>query len=125
MCNNPTDRSIFFLPKGSFLVPSSPSPHPWRVFGVASLATFLAFLDTTIVNVAFPDVLGDFRGTPLATLAWVVNAYALLFAALLAVAGRAADLLGRRRVFLTGVALFAVGSAAAGLAGTPAALIAA
>src|SRR3954466_5685193 len=101
MCNNPTDRSIFFLPKRIVpLVSLSSSPHPWRVFGVASLATFLAFLDTTIVNVAFPDVLGDFRGTPLATLAWVVNAYALLFAALLAVAGRAADLLGRRRVFL-------------------------
>jgi NTE family protein len=107
-------------------VPSlSSSPHPWRVFGVASLATFLAFLDTTIVNVAFPDVLGDFRGTSLGTLAWVINAYALLFAALLAVAGRAADLLGRRRVFLAGVALFVAGSAAAGLAGSPAALIAA
>jgi EmrB/QacA subfamily drug resistance transporter len=107
-------------------VPSlSSSPHPWRVFGVASLATFLAFLDTTIVNVAFPDLLGDFRGTPLGTLAWVINAYALLFAALLAVAGRAADLLGRRRVFLAGVALFVAGSAAAGLAGSPGALIAA
>ena len=52
---------------------ASPSPHAWRVFGVASLATFLAFLDTTIVNVAFPDLLGDFPGAGLDTLAWVIN----------------------------------------------------
>jgi NTE family protein len=106
-------------------VPSSPSPHAWRVFGVASLATFLAFLDTTIVNVAFPDLLGDFPGAGLDTLAWVINGYALLFAALLAVAGRTADLVGRKRVFLGGVALFVLGSAAAGLAPSPGALIAA
>jgi EmrB/QacA subfamily drug resistance transporter len=103
----------------------SSSPHPWRVFGVASLATFLAFLDTTIVNVAFPDLLSDFRGAGLGTLAWVINGYALLFAALLAIAGRVADLVGRRRVFLAGIALFVVGSAGAGLAGSPGALIAA
>jgi EmrB/QacA subfamily drug resistance transporter len=95
------------------------------VFGIASLATFLAFLDTTIVNVAFPDLLGDFRGAGLDTLAWVINGYALLFAALLAVAGRTADLVGRRRVFLAGVALFVLGSAGAGLATSPGALIAA
>ena len=104
---------------------ASPSPHAWRVFGVASLATFLAFLDTTIVNVAFPDLLGDFPGAGLDTLAWVINGYALLFAALLAVAGRTADLVGRKRVFLGGVALFVLGSAAAGLAPSPGALIAA
>jgi EmrB/QacA subfamily drug resistance transporter len=95
------------------------------VFGIASLATFLAFLDTTIVNVAFPDLLGDFPGAGLDTLAWVINGYALLFAALLAVAGRTADLVGRKRVFLGGVALFVLGSAAAGLAPSPGALIAA
>src|SRR3954466_4336410 len=100
MCNNPTDRSIFFLPKRIVpLVSSSPSPHAWRVFGIASLATFLAFLDTTIVNVAFPDLLGDFHGAGLDTLAWVINGYALLFAALLAVSGRTADRIGRKRVF--------------------------
>lgn len=105
--------------------PTSPSPHAWRVFGIASLATFLAFLDTTIVNVAFPDLLGDFPGAGLDTLAWVINGYALLFAALLAVAGRTADLAGRKRVFLGGIALFVLGSAAAGVAPSPGALIAA
>ena len=95
------------------------------MFGIASLATFLAFLDTTIVNVAFPDLLGDFPGAGLDTLAWVINGYALLFAALLAVAGRTADLVGRKRVFLGGIALFVLGSAAAGLAPSPGALIAA
>jgi EmrB/QacA subfamily drug resistance transporter len=106
-------------------VSSSPSPHAWRVFGIASLATFLAFLDTTIVNVAFPDLLGDFPGAGLDTLAWVINGYALLFAALLAVSGRTADLVGRKRVFLGGVALFVLGSSAAGLAPSAGALIAA
>jgi NTE family protein len=99
--------------------------HPWRVFAVASLATFVAYLDATIVNVAFPDIRSDFHSTGLGVLSWVINGYALLFAALLVIFGRVADRVGRRRVFLAGVALFGVASAVCGAAPSPETLIAA
>ena len=110
----------------------SPSPtrhatasDPWPTFWLAVLGTFLAYLDVTIVNIAFPDIAGDFEGSGLGSLSWVVNAYALAFAALLVVLGRAADRIGRRRVYLGGVALFALASAACALATSPGALVAA
>jgi NTE family protein len=99
--------------------------HPWRVFAVASLATFVAYLDATIVNVAFPDIESDFHATGLSVLSWVINGYALLFAALLVVAGRVADRVGRRRVFLGGVTVFALASAVCGAAPSAGTLIAA
>ena len=90
-------------------------PHatarPWPTFWLAVGGTFLAYLDVTIVNIAFPDIASDFDG-PASARSWVVNAYALAFAALLVVLGRAADRIGRRRVYLAGVAVFAVASAA-------------
>ena len=98
---------------------------PWPAFWVAVLGTFLAYLDVTIVNIAFPDIAGDFEGSGLGALSWVVNAYALTFAALLVVLGRAADRIGRRRVYLGGVALFALASAACAVATSPGLLIAA
>jgi NTE family protein len=107
---------------------STPPPGragPWPAFWIAVLGTFLAYLDVTIVNIAFPDIAGDFEGSGLGALSWVVNAYALAFAALLVVLGRAADRLGRRRVYLTGVAVFAVASAACAAAWSPGVLIAA
>ena len=60
---------------------------PWPVFWVATLGTFLAYLDVTIVNIAFPDITGDFDDAGLGALSWVVNGYALAFAALLVVLG--------------------------------------
>jgi len=98
---------------------------PWPVFWVAALGTFLAYLDVTIVNIAFPDVAGDFDQAGLGALSWVVNAYALAFAALLVVLGRAADRVGRRQVYLIGVAAFALASAACAVAPSPGVLIAA
>ena len=98
---------------------------PWPTFWLAVLGTFLAYLDVTIVNIAFPDIAGDFEGSGLGSLSWVVNAYALAFAALLVVLGRAADRIGRRRVYLGGVALFALASAACAVASSPGALVAA
>jgi NTE family protein len=98
---------------------------PWPTFWLAVLGTFLAYLDVTIVNIAFPDIAGDFEGSGLGALSWVVNAYALAFAALLVVFGRAADRIGRRRVYLGGVAVFALASAACAAATTPGVLIAA
>jgi MFS family permease len=102
-----------------------PDSTPWPTFWVAALGTFLAYLDVTIVNIAFPDLAGDFRDAGLGTLSWVVNAYALAFAALLVVLGRAADRIGRRQVYLIGVAAFMLASAACAVAPSPGVLIAA
>src|SRR5829696_2433977 len=88
----------------------------WRVFAVTAVAVFMAFLDVTIVNVAFPSIREDFASSSLASLSWVLNAYNIVFAALLVPAGRLADLLGRRRLFFAGLALFMVASAACGFA---------
>ena len=105
--------------------PRDRSSGPWPTFWLAVLGTFLAYLDVTIVNIAFPDIAGDFEGSGLGALSWVVNAYALAFAALLVVLGRAADRIGRRRVYLGGVAVFALASAACAAASSPGVLIAA
>lgn len=79
-------------------------------------ATFLAFLDTTVVNVAFPALRESFPNAAVGTLSWVVSAYAVLLAALLTPAGRLADVLGRKKVFLTAMFLFVLASAACALA---------
>jgi EmrB/QacA subfamily drug resistance transporter len=100
-------------------------PHRYRVLVVVSVAAFLASLDLFIVNVAFPDIRADFSGSSVASLSWVLNAYAIVFAALLVPAGRFADRLGRKRGFLAGLALFLVASAACGLAPSLEALVAA
>ena len=90
-------------------------PHG-RVLLVASSGAFLAFLDATIVNVAFPSIRESFERTSIGDLSWVLNAYNIVFAAFLVVFGRLADLLGRRRTFVSGVALFTAASVACGLA---------
>src|ERR671932_134134 len=74
--------------------------RPWKVLLVTAVAVFMAFLDVTIVNIAFPDLRADFGSSSLAGLSWVLNAYNIVFAALLVPAGRLADRVGRRRVFL-------------------------
>src|SRR4051812_36410071 len=97
----------------------------WQVLLVTSAAMFMAFLDVTIVNVAFPSIRAEFPETSLAGLSWVLNAYNIVFAALLVPAGRLADLVGRRRVFFWGLALFLIASAGCGLAWSAEALVAA
>src|SRR3954467_4930564 len=82
-------------------------------------------LDLFIVNVAFPDVERAFAGTDVATVSWVLNAYAIVLAALMVPAGRLADRSGRRRAFLVGLVLFALASALCGAAGSVGMLIAA
>ena len=76
----------------------------WKVLLVTAVAVFMAFLDVTIVNVAFPSIREAFPDASLASLSWVLNAYNIVFAALLVPAGRLADLLGRRRLFFVGLA---------------------
>ena len=84
---------------------------PSVVLAVASLAVFMAFLDDSVVAIAFPDMLRSFHGASITALAWVFNAYNITFAAFLLPAGLGADLLGRRRVFAFGVTLFTLASA--------------
>jgi EmrB/QacA subfamily drug resistance transporter len=95
-----------------------------RTLLIASLATLATFLDTTILYVAFPDIAATFDDTSAAELSWVLNAYTIVFAALLIPAGKIADRVGHRRVFLTGSALFTIASMACGLAPTAEFLIA-
>lgn len=86
-------------------------PKPGAVLAVAGFGAFLAFLDSTIVNVAFPSIQHSFPTTSLSTLSWVLNAYNVVFAGLLVAAGRFADLIGRRRMFVLGTAVFVLSSA--------------
>src|SRR4051812_21793438 len=99
--------------------------YRWKVFAVIATAVFMSSLDLFIVNIAFPDIQRDFSGTSLASLSWVLNAYAIVFAALLVPAGRSADRLGRRRSFLLGLALFTTASALCAVAPSVPLLVAA
>lgn len=81
------------------------------MLALVSVAVFLVNLDLFIVNVAFPDISREWPASPIASLSWVLNGYAIAFAALLVPAGRLADRYGRREGFLLGVATFTVGSA--------------
>jgi len=96
---------------------------PWATLAVLAVAQFIVVLDVTIVNVALPDISRDltFGGD---SLQWVVSAYTLLFGGFLLLGGRTADLLGRRRVFLAGLAVFGLASLGAGLAGSSDVLVA-
>ncbi len=86
------------------------APSSSIILLVAAFGAFLAFLDSTIVNVAFPDIQRHFHAH-IASLSWVLNGYNIVFAAFLVAAGRLADLLGRKRMFLHGVVLFTFASA--------------
>jgi EmrB/QacA subfamily drug resistance transporter len=100
-------------------------PHRYRVLVIVSVATLVASLDLFIVNIAFPSIKHDFSGTSDATLSWVLSAYAIVMAALLVPAGRLADLLGRKRLFMGGLITFVGASALCAGAPGPGWLIAA
>ena len=100
------------------------APAPRTVLAVASLGAAVAFVDATIVNIAFPNIEGSFKGTSISTLSWVLNAYNIVFASFLVAAGRIADLLGRRRLFVLGLELFTFASLLCAIAPSPAALVA-
>jgi hypothetical protein len=94
------------------------------VLAIASLGGAVAFIDATIVNIAFPDIARSFPGTPIATLSWVLNGYNIVFAAFLMAAAGIADLIGRRRAFVFGLQLFTAGSLLCAIAWSADALIA-
>jgi EmrB/QacA subfamily drug resistance transporter len=86
------------------------------VFIVTALGSFMAALDLSIVNVAFPSLQSSYAHDSRATLAWVITAYSIVFGALLVIGGRTADRLGRRRTFLAGTGVFLLGSLLCGVA---------
>src|ERR1700735_4611009 len=89
--------------------------HDRVVLAIACVAQFMVVLDVSIVTVALPSIGRDLHYSP-GGLQWVVNAYVLTFAGFLLLGGRAADLFGRRRVYLFGIALFTAASLAGGIA---------
>ena len=95
------------------------------VVGVLSLAVFMSSLDLFIVNLAFPYISKQYPGTSLSSLSWVLNGYTIVFAAVLVPAGRWADRIGRRRMFVAGLVAFSLGSVLCALAPGVALLIAA
>ena len=96
--------------------PAPITPRQRTVFVVTALGAFMASLDLSIVNVAFPALEHSFPHDSRATLAWVITGYGIVFGALLVTAGRTADRLGSRRVFFAGLAVFCTGSALCALA---------
>ena len=98
--------------------------NAWLALVVTTLVFFLVVIDVSAVNVAFPSIRDDF-GVSEATLGWIISGYAITVAALLLVAGRYADSYGRKRLFIPGVAVFAIGSMLCAIAPNAGFLIAA
>lgn len=106
-------------------VSAGPRPNAKWTFITAIFAVFVTNLDLFVVNVALPNISSDFHGASLSTLSWVLNAYTIVYAALLVVAGRLADRTGHRPAFLLGLAVFTLGSALCALSPDVAFLISA
>src|SRR3954466_2149429 len=103
---------------------STPTDGRWLALIVLCAGFMMIILDSTIVNVALPSIQADLGFTQ-STLAWVVNGYLIAFGGLLLLSGRLGDLIGRRRVFLFGLALFTAASLACGFASSQGLLVAA
>ncbi|HEX4543273.1 MAG TPA: MFS transporter, partial [Candidatus Acidoferrum sp.] len=108
----PSDEAA--IQSGCLGVPCAERAEPW-ILAVAILGSSMAFIDSTVVNVALPALQASLGGTVI-DVQWVVEGYGLFLSALILVGGSLGDLFGRRRMFLAGVAVFAVASAACGLA---------
>ena len=100
----------------------APDPNRWKALVLICAAIFVVVLDVAIVNVALPSI-GNDLGFADENLQWVITAYSLTFGGFLLLGGRAADLLGRRLIFMVGLALFTTASFACGLAQNEAMLI--
>src|SRR5512145_1960197 len=105
-------------------VTSPPVRSRWLALVVLCAGMLMIILDGTIVNVALPSIQEDL-GFSQSSLAWVVNGYLIALGGLLLLAGRVGDLLGRRRVYLAGIALFTAASFLCGVSGSQEMLIAA
>src|SRR5581483_4633627 len=98
-------------------------PNRWLVLTIVCVAQFMVVLDATVVNVALPSIQHSLHFSQ-SSLQWIINAYTLVFGGFLLLGGRAADLLGRQRLFLVGVVVFTVASAVNGIADSSNVLIA-
>src|ERR1700729_2718764 len=96
--------------------------NPWAVLVAISLGFFMTLLDLTIVNIAIPNMITELHAS-FDDVLWVINAYALVLAALVITGGRLGDVVGPRLMFGAGVAVFTAASAACGLAPSPGWLI--
>ncbi|MDI1309663.1 MAG: DHA2 family efflux MFS transporter permease subunit [Methylotenera sp.] len=89
-------------------------PTSWRVFAIASIAIFMASLDTTILYAGFDNILRSFPSSSAANLSWAMSAYSIVYAAMLIPAGGLADKYGRKKIFMLGTMLFITASFACG-----------
>src|SRR6476659_7145434 len=108
----PCDEAV--LRSGTGEVPCGESAKPW-ILAATILGSSMAFIDSTVVNVALPAMQASFHAT-VVDVQWVVESYGLFLGALILVGGSLGDLFGRRMIFLVGVAIFAVASAGCGFA---------
>ncbi|MEA3215427.1 MAG: hypothetical protein QOJ19_1583, partial [Acidimicrobiia bacterium] len=92
------------------------SRQAWMTLAIASVAAFMVALEVTVISLALPEIQDGFPGTSTATLSWVFSAYSIGVASLLLIGGWASDLLGRKRLFLIGMTIFALGSLGSGSA---------
>ena len=109
-------------PGGAIEVAPGRTVPPWLVLGLVLVGQFMVVLDASIVNVALPSIQRDLHFST-SGLQWIVNAYTLTFAGFLLLGGRAADLFGRRRIFLLGLGVFTASSLLGGMAQSEAWLI--
>src|SRR5215217_5124349 len=109
---------------GGLMTSASANINRWRAFALLAVSFFMAIIDLTIVNVSLPTIGRDLHFSETG-LQWVVTAYALTFGGFMLLGGRAADLLGRRRIFMAGLAVFTAASLGAALSTGDVALIAA
>src|SRR4029078_6319325 len=108
--NSPASRYV-----SGAIVTAAPDPRRWKALALVCVAFFMTILDVSIVNVALPSI-GAALVFSRETLQWVISAYAITFGGFLLLGGRAADYLGRRRVFMVGVQLFTLASLVCGCA---------
>src|SRR4051794_21706498 len=100
----------------SVITGPEPNGGTAAVVAVLAIAVFMSSLDLFIVNLAFPSIGVEYASAGLGALSWILNAYTIVFAAVLVPAGRWADRVGRRRALVAGLAVFTVGSLFCGLA---------
>src|ERR1700693_1794154 len=108
----PCDEAVMRLAPGG--APCQPQSRAW-ILTATILGSSLAFIDSTVVNVALPAIQANFHAT-VVNVQWVVESYGLLLGALILVGGSLGDRFGRRLMFVAGVAIFALASAACGVA---------
>lgn len=121
MTSSPTSSTS--ATSGSALADVSVPRSSWLALSVSTLMIFLVVIDISAVNVAFPSIRSDFEASD-SQLSWIISGYSVVVGALLLAAGRVADSVGRKKIFLPGVALFGIGSLLCGFAGSVEILIA-